>query len=64
MLPGPLRIGRAGGCQNLDTPDFFAEFAIFLLTNVTWVTILTPGASTLDNEMTPSRCSFLRALHD
>ena len=34
------------------------------LTNVTPVTILYSGASQDDNEMTPSRCSFLRALQD
>jgi hypothetical protein len=38
--------------------------AIQALTNVTEVTILYAGASNHDNEMTPGRCSFLRALHD
>jgi hypothetical protein len=33
------------------------------LTFVIGITILPPGASA-DDEMTPPRCSFLRALHD
>ena len=41
------------GCTNVNP----------LLTNVTGVTILYAGASiTKDDEMTPPRCSFLRAL--
>jgi hypothetical protein len=39
-------------------------FWLWVLTIVTLVTILYAARATSDNEMTPRRCSFHRALHD